>query len=118
MTRTWKGARVWLIIKLTFFGFLFIGDGATISRNPLLKIFVSGKIILVYVLEIDDCQFHLSDCGKKIEPLYVIYLSTTWKHNPNKIITDVVIFDGASNVQIGGELMKINEPKFNVMCVV
>ena len=26
------------------FGFLFLGDGATISRVPLLKILVSGKI--------------------------------------------------------------------------
>ena len=28
-----------------FFGFIFLGDGATISRIPLLNILVSGKIV-------------------------------------------------------------------------
>ena len=32
------------------FGFLFFDDGATISRNPLLNIFVSGKNHPVAVL--------------------------------------------------------------------
>ena len=38
------------------FGFLFLGDGATISRVPLLKIVVSGKKIPVAVLELVDFQ--------------------------------------------------------------
>ena len=45
------------------FGLLFLGDGATISRIPLLKILVSGKYIPVSVLELVDFQGHLADGG-------------------------------------------------------
>ena len=47
------------------FGLLFLGDGATISRVPLLNILVSGKNIPVAVLELVDCQGHLADGGTK-----------------------------------------------------
>ena len=47
------------------FGLLFIGDGATISRVPLLNILVSGKKLPVAVLELVDCQGHLADGGTK-----------------------------------------------------
>ena len=35
--------------------------------------------------------------------------------DPHKSITDVVMFDGASNVQLVGELLKIHYPKITVM---
>ena len=47
------------------FGLLFLGDGATISRVPLLNILVSGKNLPVAVLELVDCQGHLADSGTK-----------------------------------------------------
>ena len=47
------------------FGLLFLGDGATTSRCPLLIILASGKNIPVDVLEIVHCQVHLSDGNKK-----------------------------------------------------
>ena len=47
------------------FGLLFLGDGATISRVPLLNILVSGKNLPVAVLELVDCQSHLADGGTK-----------------------------------------------------
>ena len=37
------------------------------------------------------------------------------KIDPHKSITDVVMFDGASNVQLAGELLKIHYPKITVM---
>ena len=52
---------------------------------------------------------------KNIEPLYVIYFLMTWKIDPNKTITHVVMFYGASNVQLGGELLKVHYPKISVM---
>ena len=42
------------------FGLLFFGDGATISKCPLLNIMASAKNIPVAVLEIVDCQGHLA----------------------------------------------------------
>ena len=50
------------------FGFLFLGDGAAIPRNPLLNILVSGKNLPVEVLELDGFQGHLEDSEKNIEP--------------------------------------------------
>ena len=47
------------------FGLLFLGDGATISRCPLLNILTSAKNIPVAVLEIVDCRGHLSEGNKK-----------------------------------------------------
>ena len=40
------------------------------------------------------------------------------KIDPNKSITDVVIFDGSSNVQLAGELFKIHHKMVSVMRVV
>ena len=47
------------------FGLLFLGDGATISRVPLLNILVSGGKLTVEVLELVDFQGHLADGGTK-----------------------------------------------------
>ena len=47
------------------FGLLFLGDGATISKCPLLNILASAKNIPVAVLEIVDCQGHLARGNKK-----------------------------------------------------
>ena len=42
------------------FGFLFLGDGATIPIIPLLNILVSGKNLLVSALKLVDYQGHLA----------------------------------------------------------
>ena len=47
------------------FGFLFIGDGATISIIPLLNILVSGGVIPISVSELFDFQGHIIDGGEK-----------------------------------------------------
>ena len=47
------------------FGLLFLGDGATISRCPLLNILFSEKNIPFSVMEIIDSQGHLADGNKK-----------------------------------------------------
>ena len=47
------------------FGLLFLGDGATISRCPLLNILASAKNIPVTILEIVDFQVYLADGNKK-----------------------------------------------------
>ena len=47
------------------FRLLFLGDGATISRFPLLNILASGKNIPVSVLGIVDCNSNLAEGNKK-----------------------------------------------------
>ena len=47
------------------FWLLFLRDGATDLRFPLLNILASTKNIPVFVLEIIDCQGNLVDGNKK-----------------------------------------------------
>ena len=98
------------------FGLLFLGDGVTISRCPFLNILVSVNNIPVSVLEMVDCKVHLADVNKK----YATFICNRFmKHlkaiDPWKHLTDVIMFDGASNVQLGGNLLKVHYPKLTVM---
>ena len=85
-------------------------------RVPLLHILVSGKNLPVAVLELVDCQGHLSD-GEINNGTFICnrFLEHVKRIDPHKSITDVVMFDGASNVQLAGELLKIIYPKISVM---
>ena len=98
------------------FGLLFLGDGVTISRVPLLNILVSGKNLPVAVLELVDCQGHLADGGTKNASFICNRFRDHFKRiDPHKSITDVIMFDGASNVQLAGEFLKVNYPKITVI---
>ena len=99
------------------FGLLFLGDGATISRVPLLKILVSVKNLPVAVLELVDYQGHLADGGIK-NRIFIcnIFLDRFKRIDPHKSIIDVIMFDGASNFPLAGELLQIRYPNITVMC--
>ena len=98
------------------FGLLFLGDGATISRCPLLNILVSAKKIPVTVLEIVDCQGHLADGNKRYGNFICNqFLNHMKEIDPEKKLSDIVMFDGASNVQLSGRILKVNYPKLTVM---
>ena len=62
------------------FGLLFLGDGATISRIPILNILVSWGKFPVAVLELVDYQVHLADGEESMEPLYLPDLLSTCKN--------------------------------------
>ena len=70
------------------FELLFLGDGATISRCPLLDILDYSKNIPVSVLEIVDCQVHLADENKKdITFLYNQFLKHMKEFDPAKTLS-------------------------------
>ena len=73
------------LIKREFdiFGLLFMVDGTTIYRMPLLKILVSGKNISVAVWELVYFQGHLADGGEKDGTFICnIFLENTRKIDP------------------------------------
>ena len=94
----------------------FKGDGATISRFPLLNILASAKNIPVAVLENFDCQVHLAR-GYKKDATFICnqFLKDMKEIYPVKNLTGVIMFDGVSNVQLGGKLLKVHYPKLTVM---
>ena len=102
--------------EFEIFGLLFLGDGAKISRVPLLNILVSGKNIPVAVLELVGCQGHLAYGGTNNATFICnIFLDHFKRMDRHKSIIDVIMFDGASNVHLAGELLKIRYPKITVI---
>ena len=68
------------------------------------------------MLELVNCQGNSSDGGKMMEPLYVLDLLRIWKKiDPDKSFTNVVMFYGASNVQLGGYILEINYSKLTAI---
>ena len=81
-----------------------------------MKNMVSGKNLPVAVLELVYCQGHLADGGTKNETFICnIFLDHFKRIDPHKSIIDVIMFDGASNVHLAGESLKIHYPKITVM---
>ena len=98
------------------FGLSFLGDGGTISRFTLLNMLYSAKNIPVAVLKIVDCWGHLADRNKKYETnICNHFLNHMREIDPKKTFTDIVMFGGSLNVQLGGKLLKVHYPKLTVM---
>ena len=86
---------------------LFLGDGATISRFPLLIILDYGENIPLSVLEIVYFQDRLANSNKKDGTFICNRLLKHMKEiDPTKKLPDIVMFYGASNVQLVGRLLK------------
>ena len=81
-----------------------------------MNILVSGKNLPVAVLELVDCQGHLV-YGREKNGIFICnrFLDHLKIIDPHKSIIDVIMFDGALNVQLAGELLKIHYPKITVM---
>ena len=43
------------------------------------------------------------------------FLKPFGRNRPSKLLSDIVTFDGASNVQLAGRLLKVHYPKFTVI---
>jgi hypothetical protein len=95
-----KNARLW--------GLFAYGDGATISRSPLMNVLAGNPDRPCHVFEIADATNHIQNGGKK-DAVYVAELFRDHMHKVHKdvgaAVFDIVYFDGASNVQNGGELL-------------
>ena len=105
--------------KAETFWLLFLGEGATISRCPLLNILDSAKNIPVTILEIFYFQGCLADVNKKYGTfIYNQFLKRMKEKYPAKTLSDIVMFDGASNMKLTGRLLKVYYPKLTVMRVV
>ena len=99
------------------YGLTFFGDAATIRKSPLINILASSVHLPVGCLRIADCSGHLQADGKKdaayISELFVPHIIEMEKTTPK--CTDLVIFDGASNVQKAGALLEAQFPHISVL---
>jgi hypothetical protein len=95
------------------FGLTYFGDGATIKRTPFINILASGVHLPVAVLEIVDCSVQASGGNKKdakyIASLFRSHIESMESDHPKS--TDVLFFDGASNVQLAGSVLEVKYPR-------
>lgn len=99
------------------FGLTYFGDGATVKKAPLINILASSVHLPVACLRIVDCTGHLQASGRKdasyIADLFMPHISAMEERAPKS--TDLVIFDGASNVQKAGRLLEAKYPHISVV---
>ena len=99
------------------------GDGATIKTVPLVNVLASCVNNPFALLEIANCAAHLAKGGKKdakyiakiIMPLIQLMESEEDMHKKTYSgLVDLVFFDGASNVQNAGKILRAFNPRITV----
>jgi hypothetical protein len=98
------------------FGLSMFGDGATVKQMPLLNIMCSGFDERCAVLDVVDCTEHMA-VGEKKDASYIAFLFNQWieKIDPKGKLVDLILFDGASNVQKGGQVTTAKYPRISVL---
>ena len=98
------------------FGIAFMGDGATIKKFPLTSVLAVGVHQGPAVLDICDATAHMAEGWRKTGP-YIRDLFKPWmeKVDPHKNCVDLILFDGASNVQLAGDLLANFFPRCTVV---
>ena len=99
------------------YGLSFFGDGATVKKSPLINILASSVHEPAGCLSIVDCTGHLEKDGRKdasyIANLFIPHILQMEAQAPK--CTDLIIFDGASNVQKAGALLEAQLPHVSVI---
>jgi len=108
-----------LLSEARIFGITIFGDGATIKTVLLVDVLAACVNNLFALLEIADCTAHLAEGGKKdakyiakiIMPLiHLMEVEDDIHKRMAPGIVDLVFFDGASNVQNAGEILRAFNP--------
>jgi hypothetical protein len=119
----WKEQMKTLLSEAWVFGITVFGDGATIKTVPLVNVLASCVNNLFALLEIADCTAHLAKGGKKDAKyidkiiMLLIQLMESEEDMHKKTysgLVDLVYFDGASNVQNAGKILRAFNPRITV----
>ena len=84
-------------------------------QDPTIVHIGFRKNLPVSVLYLFDCQGNLADGREKYGTFICTRFLEHIKIDPDKSITNDVMFDRDSNIQIVGELLKIHYPNISVM---
>ena len=99
-----------------YYGLSILGNGATIHKKSLFNILVSGAFCPTYVSRVYDCTKDLEvGQNKNAEFIARLFREVAYQVDPGKTLLDLILVDGASNVQKGGELLAIEFPRLTVM---
>ena len=100
----------WLMKEADVYGVTFFGDAATVKKAPLINILAASAHLPVACLRIENNG--QKDAGY-ITELFLPHITEAEEKSPQ--CTDLVIFDGASNVQKAGLLLEAKFPHLSVM---
>jgi hypothetical protein len=83
---------------------------------PLVNILGSGAHLTTAVLDIVDCTGHMAEGGKK-DAAYLAGLCFPHleKLDPEQKLLDLILFDGASNVQKAGQIIEAKYERATVL---
>ncbi len=113
-----------LLKESKVFGIALFGDGATIQTVPMVIFLGSSPNNPFALLDIVDCT---SAKGEKKDAKYIVgllkpiisWIEETKDPNNQKTdhweVVDLVLFDGASNVQNAAKLVSITYPRITVV---
>ena len=106
-----------LLKESEIYGITFFGDAATVKKSPLINILASSVHLPVGCMRIVDCSGHLEQDGRKdatyISNLFMPHIRKMEESVPK--CTDLIIFDGASNVQKAGAFLEAKFPHLSVL---
>ena len=86
------------------------------KKMPLINLLASGPFLTTAVLEIKDCSKHLEKGGiKDAEYIAGLFGPHLERLDPDKDKVDLVLMDGAVNVQKAGEVIEASYPRVNVL---
>ncbi len=96
-------------------GLTIYGDGATIDKRPMINVMTASAYNPQALCDVIDCSDYMADGGIK-DARYICskYIPVMQKFDPDGNRYDMVVFDGASNVQKGGEVICAKFP----MCTI
>ncbi len=112
-----------LLLESKIFGSTVFGDGTTVGKVPLITILGAGPNNATALLANCDCTAQMESGGKKdaeyiakIILLEIQKMDNTARESNKKHpeVVDLVYFDGASNVQKAGDILKVNYPRIRM----
>ncbi len=115
-----------LLKESKVFGIAIFGDGATIKKSPMMILLGSSPNNPFALLDIVDCTSEMAKGGKKdvkyiagLLKSIISRIEETKDHNNQKTdhraVVDLLLFDGASNVQNAANLVSITYPCITVV---
>jgi hypothetical protein len=115
-----------LLKETKVFGIALFGDGATIHNVPMMIFWDLVQTTQFALLDIVDCTSEMAKGGEKdakyiaglLKPI-ISRIEQTKDPNNQKTdhqgVADLVLFDGASNVQNAGKLVSITYPHITIV---
>ena len=116
-----------LLKQSKIFGVALFGDGATIKKVPLMNFLASSPNNPFALLEIVDCSNEMASGGNKnakyiaslIKPIISRIEKTKDPHckrtGDHRGVVDLLLFNGASNVQKAAKLVSVEYPRITVI---